>query len=46
MRCYVNGHRDLENEEVLRVEGAEAEQQTHGPAPVSEHVEHATEFGT
>lgn len=41
---YVNGHRNLEEKHILRIEVAQSHQQTHSPTPVCQHVQHRSKF--
>lgn len=41
----VQGHAELEQEGVGRVEQREVDQQTHGGAAVRQHVQHGTKLG-
>lgn len=45
MTGNIDGHGCLKEEEILWVEGAKAEQQTHGSTTVGEHVQHSTKLG-
>ena len=45
MTTDVNGHRQLEEEHPLGIEGAEGGQEAHGSAPIRQHVQHGAKLG-